>query len=112
MNLKREKKFINDLSKAKLSDSEFNKMIEYFSLLSSGKPLPPSANDHALNGEYAKYREFHIGGDKLVIYLVKDDEIRLLRKSAHIHNFLSDFCGDDSSLRCESQICAKQSKNL
>lgn len=83
MNLKREKKFINDLSKAKLSDSEFNKMIEYFSLLSSGKPLPPSANDHALNGEYAKYREFHIGGDKLVIYKIENETIYLARIGTH-----------------------------
>lgn len=87
MNLKREKKFINDLSKAKLSDSEFNKMIEYFSLLSSGKPLPPSANDHALNGEYAKYREFHIGGDKLVIYKIENETIYLARIGTHSQLF-------------------------
>lgn len=87
MNLKREKKFINDLSKVRLSDSEFNKMIEYFSLLANDKPLPPSANDHALIGEYADTREFHIGGDKLVIYLIKDDEIRLLRIGTHAQLF-------------------------
>lgn len=87
MNLKREKKFINDLSKARLSDSEFNKMIEYFSLLANDKPLPPNANDHALSGEYADTREFHIGGDKLVIYLIKDDEIRLLRIGTHAQLF-------------------------
>lgn len=87
MNLKREKKFINDLSKAKLSDSEFNKMIEYFSLLSSGKPLPPSANDHALNGKYAKYREFHIGGDKLVIYKIENETIYLARIGTHSQLF-------------------------
>ncbi|RDU52636.1 type II toxin-antitoxin system YafQ family toxin [Helicobacter sp. MIT 01-3238] len=87
MNLKREKKFINDLSKARLSDSEFNKMIEYFSLLANDKPLPPSANDHALSGEYTDTREFHIGGDKLVIYLIKDDEIRLLRIGTHAQLF-------------------------
>lgn len=87
MNLKREKKFINDLSKVRLSDSEFNKMIEYFSLLSSGKPLPPSANDHALSGEYAKYREFHIGGDKLVIYKIVDGTIYLARIGTHAQLF-------------------------
>lgn len=87
MNLKREKKFINDLSKAKLSDSEFNKMIEYFSLLSSGKPLPPSANDHALSGNYAKYREFHIGGDKLVIYKIENETIYLARIGTHSQLF-------------------------
>lgn len=87
MNLKREKKFINDLSKVRLSDSEFNKMVEYFSLLANDKPLPPSANDHALKGEYADAREFHIGGDKLVIYLIKDDEIRLLRIGTHAQLF-------------------------
>lgn len=87
MNLKREKKFINDLSKARLSDSEFNKMIEYFSLLANDKPLPPNANDHALNGEYAKYREFHIGGDKLVIYKIVDGTIYLARIGTHAQLF-------------------------
>lgn len=87
MNLKRDKRFINDLSKVRLSDSEFNKMIEYFSLLSNDKPLPPSANDHALSGEYADTREFHIGGDKLVIYLISDNEIRLLRIGTHAQLF-------------------------
>ena len=87
MNLKREKKFINDLSKIRLSDSEFNKMVEYFSLLANNKPLPPSANDHALKGEYADMREFHIGGDKLVIYFVKNSEIRLVRIGTHSQLF-------------------------
>ena len=87
MNLKREKKFINDLSKIRLSDSEFNKMVEYFSLLGSGKPLPPSAKDHALSGDYAKYREFHIGGDKIVIYKIADETIYLARIGTHAQLF-------------------------
>ncbi|MGX2985229.1 type II toxin-antitoxin system RelE/ParE family toxin [Helicobacter sp. 23-1048] len=87
MNLKREKKFINDLSKVRLSDSEFNKMVEYFSLLANDKPLPPNANDHALSGNYAKYREFHIGGDKLVIYKIENKTIYLARIGTHSQLF-------------------------
>ena len=87
MNLKREKKFINDLSKVRLSDSEFHKMVEYFSLLANGKPLPPSASDHALSGNYAKYREFHIGGDKLVIYKIENEIIYLARIGTHSQLF-------------------------
>lgn len=42
-------------------------------------PLPKQARDHTLLGEYKDSREFHIGSDMLVIYMVDDDVIKLLR---------------------------------
>jgi len=50
-------------------------------------PLPEESKDHALNGEYSDCREFHLGGDTLVIYLVKDKQLILLRIGSHAQLF-------------------------
>ena len=39
--------------------------------------LPASYDDHALSGELAKYREFHIAYDLLVQY-ERDDDLRIV----------------------------------
>ncbi|HIV49524.1 type II toxin-antitoxin system YafQ family toxin [uncultured Helicobacter sp.] len=87
MNLVREKSFIKDFDKVRLNESEFNKFITYLALLGSDMPLPKQARDHALLGKYAKYREFHIGSDMLVIYKIQDDIIYLARIGTHAQLF-------------------------
>lgn len=79
MNLFRHKKFINDLKKANLSNSQFEKMIKYFNLFLEDKELPSEARDHLLSGEWAEFREFHLGGDMLVVYHKSDEKITLAR---------------------------------
>ena len=88
--LKRHKNFIKDLRNAKMSDKEFRCLIEYLALLSANKALPPEARDHALVGEWQGYREFHIGGDKLVIYKIKANELLLARLGTHNQLFKSE----------------------
>jgi len=83
MKLFRHKKFINDLKKVNLSDSQFEKMIKYFNLFLEDKELPIEARDHFLNGEWQEFREFHLGGDTLVIYHKKKDKITLARIGTH-----------------------------
>lgn len=39
-------------------------------LVANDAPLPPEWLDHALSGEWANYRECHVGGDFLLIYRV------------------------------------------
>jgi len=41
-------------------------------LVANDAPLPPEWLDHVLNGEWAGYRECHIGGDFLLIYRLDD----------------------------------------
>ncbi|MWV62998.1 type II toxin-antitoxin system mRNA interferase toxin, RelE/StbE family [Helicobacter saguini] len=87
MNIKREKSFIKDFSKTKLADSQFEKLIHYISLLAKEQPLPPESLEHALHGEYVGYREFHIGGDMLVIYKIIDDTLYISRLGTHAQLF-------------------------
>lgn len=41
-------------------------------LIANDVPLGPEWRDHPLKGEWASYRECHIGGDFLLIYRVDD----------------------------------------
>jgi len=85
--VKRHKLFIKDLQKSQLSDQHFSKYIVYISMLIQKETLPQEALDHALKGEYLGLREFHISGDVLVIYRVKDNTLMLLRIGSHAQLF-------------------------
>lgn len=85
MVLSQSKAFLRDSKKLKMSDKHFTKFIQYLALLSSSKPLPAEANDHALKGGWHDFREFHISGDLLVIYQNDDKNqiIKLIRIGSH-----------------------------
>lgn len=87
MRLKRHRAFIKDFHKAKLADAQFEKLIQFLNCLREGKELPPESKDHALLGEYQDCREFHLGGDMLLIYLKGEGEITLLRMGTHSQLF-------------------------
>ena len=88
MKLKRHKTFINDLSKAKFADAQFEKFIKYLSLLQNDQPLPEEALDHALIGDWADFREFHLGGDLLIIYKVNEEELEIVLTRIGTHSKL------------------------
>lgn len=87
MKLKRHKQFVKDLRKIRLTDEQFQKLIKYVSLLLDKKPLPPKARDHELLGIWQGFREFHLGGDLLVIYRKTKNEIILTRIGTHSQLF-------------------------
>jgi len=79
MTLKRHKYYRKDALKAKLTDEQYAKRIKYLSLVLEGKTLPAESRDHELLGEHKGFREFHLGGDMLLIYTVVDDVLYLQR---------------------------------
>jgi len=83
LNLKRHKQFKKDLAKVKLTDKQFEKFIKYISLLLEQKPLPPEAKDHPLSGDWKDFREFHLGGDLIVIYKIENNNLILVRIGTH-----------------------------
>ncbi|WP_324172129.1 type II toxin-antitoxin system YafQ family toxin [Sulfurimonas sp.] len=83
MKLKRHKKFINDLSKVKFSNSQFEKYIKYLGYFLKDIELPTESKNHQLKGEYLGFKEFHLGGDLLVVYYQNADEIILARIGTH-----------------------------
>lgn len=88
MKINRHKQFIKEFKILRITDGQFEKFINYINCLRSNKPLPDEAKDHALSGEYSDCREFHLGGDTLVIYLINvDTEVVLLRIGSHAQLF-------------------------
>jgi len=87
MKLIRHKKFINDLKKVRLSDSQYEKLIRYLGMLLQQQTLPAEARDHSLKGEYSDTNEFHLGGDMLVVYMHQEEQIVLLRIGTHAQLF-------------------------
>ncbi|WP_020559462.1 type II toxin-antitoxin system YafQ family toxin [Thiofilum flexile] len=87
LSLTRLKSFIKDSEKIKLTDKHFTRFVEYLYLLSQEHPLPAEAKDHALNGEWVDFREFHISGDVLVIYRIENDSVKLVRIGSHSQLF-------------------------
>jgi mRNA interferase YafQ len=87
--IKRHKQFIKDFKKVQLTDGQFAKLIQFINCLIDNMSLPRESRDHVLNGEYSDCREFHIGGDTLVIYLVTETDITLLRMGSHSQLFKS-----------------------
>ncbi len=88
MKIKRHKQFIKEFKKVQITDGQFEKFIYYINCLRSDSLLPEESKDHALNGEYSDCREFHLGGDTLIIYLVNpENEAILLRIGSHAQLF-------------------------
>ena len=87
LKLFRTKTFLKDYKKAKLSDQHYSKYIEYLSLLIKEQKLPEEALDHALKGDYKSFKEFHISGDMLIIYIIEDEYLKLVRIGTHSQLF-------------------------
>ena len=87
MTLKRHKYYQKDALKAKLTDEQYAKRLKYLSYIFEGKALPEEARDHELIGEHKGFREFHLGGDMLIIYKVVDDVLYLQRMGTHSQLF-------------------------
>jgi mRNA interferase YafQ len=87
MRLRRHKFFRKDELKSRLTDEQYTKKLSYITTLLQGNPLPPEARDHDLVGEYKGFREFHLGGDMLIIYTIRDETLYLQRMGTHSQLF-------------------------
>ena len=56
-------------------------------MLLQEKEFPLEAKNHSLKGEYKDYKEFHISGDLLIIYKVKNETLQLIRIGSHSELF-------------------------
>jgi mRNA interferase YafQ len=56
-------------------------------LIANEAPLPPEFLDHELIGDWGGHREFHAGGDLLVIYLRRADAVIFSRIGTHAELF-------------------------
>ena len=85
--LVRAKSFIKDYEKRRLTDQHYSKFIILVGKLLSNEDLPTEAKDHSLKGNWIGFREFHISGDLLVVYKIKDESIIFTRIGSHSQIF-------------------------
>lgn len=87
--LSRHKSFIKDMRTVRFTDGQAAKLFLYVANLLNEIPLPPESKDHALQGDWADFREFHLGGDMLVIYKIDTTTLYLTRLGSHAQLFSS-----------------------
>lgn len=85
--LSRHKAFIKDMRNTRLTEIQATKLFLYVAKLLNDEPLPPEAKDHALEGEWNDFREFHLGGDVLLIYQTNNQQVYLTRLGSHAQLF-------------------------
>ena len=56
-------------------------------LIGNDAPLRPEWLDHPLKGDWADHREYHIGGDFLLLYRLDGNVIILVRAGTHSELF-------------------------
>ena len=90
LKIRREKTFVKDLKKVKMTDQQYQKYISYIAKLQEGKSLPKEAYDHPLVGNWKDFREFHLGGDLILFYKIDKEYLTLVRIGSHAKIFKDD----------------------
>jgi mRNA interferase YafQ len=85
--LVRHKTFQKDFLKLKMTDVQYTKFILYIGKLLNEEDLPSEARDHKLKGNWDGFKEFHVGGDLLVVYRLEKDTLYLIRIGTHSQLF-------------------------
>ena len=75
--------FVKELRRVKLKGKHLQKLFFYVSFLLRGRSLLPGANDHRFKVNLGDVRDFHIGGDIVVLYRVTKDKVQPLRIGSH-----------------------------
>jgi len=91
LKIRREKTFVKDLRQITMTDQQYQKYISYIAKLQEGKELPEEAYDHPLVGNWKDFREFHLGGDLILIYKIDKEYLTLVRIGSHAKIFKDDW---------------------
>ena len=76
-------RFKRDVKRQRKRGSDLSKLKDVIDLLLSGSTLPPSFMDHPLSGEWNEYRDLHIEPDRLLLYRIDGDTLKLARTGTH-----------------------------
>ena len=79
--------FRRDYKRIQKRGQEMEKLKAIITLLISGEPLPEKYKDHPLQGNFKGVRDCHIAPDWILLYVIVDDELRLIRTGSHADLF-------------------------
>jgi mRNA interferase YafQ len=83
INLAQTKQFKKDVKRMQKRGKDLDKIKTVIDLLLAQEPLPPKNRDHQLGGNWIGRRDCHIEPDWLLIYQLREDELRLERTGTH-----------------------------
>jgi mRNA interferase YafQ len=87
LKLARHKQFKKDLARIGKRGWDLWELFQVMTKLAAGQRLGPEYKTHTLSGEYEGFSECHVGGDFLLIWYVKGDEIFFVRTGNHADLF-------------------------
>ncbi|PHR53610.1 MAG: type II toxin-antitoxin system mRNA interferase toxin, RelE/StbE family [Arcobacter sp.] len=89
MTIKTDSNFSKSFNKIRLTKHELGKFITCMINLVKNESLPAYAKDHFLLGKLKGYKEFHLSGDKVVIYKTNGLALQLVNIGSHTQVFRS-----------------------
>lgn len=87
MIIKTDGKFTKSFSKLRLNRNELSNFLSCMISLVRDEILPDYVKDHSLAGRLKGYKEFHLSGDKVVIYKTDDKAVQLVNIGSHTQVF-------------------------
>ena len=88
LELKKTTQFRKDLKRMVKRRLDIDLLDEIIQTLRERKPLDSKHRDHALTGDYAGFRECHIGPDWLLVYLIDGENLVLTASRTGTHSDL------------------------
>ena len=79
--------FKKDFKRIQKQRKDLVKLKTILELLVAGESLPEKYKDHSLHGNYEGTRDCHISPDWVLIYVIVEDELRLIRTGSHAELF-------------------------
>lgn len=80
-------RFRRDVRLAGKRGKDLNRLHAVLDMLQRGETLPERYRDHALGGAWQDVRDCHIEPDWLLLYMIRDDELVLVRTGSHADLF-------------------------
>ena len=79
--------FRKDYKRIQKRGQEMEKLKAVVTLLVTEEPLPEKYKDHPLQGNFKGVRDCHIAPDWILLYVIVEDELRLIRTGSHADLF-------------------------
>lgn len=87
LQVERSSQFKRDYKRVKRQGVDLEKLIFVIRQLAAEESLDQRYRDHPLQGNWRGYRECHVEPDRLLIYKIEDDTLRLSRTGSHSELF-------------------------
>ena len=77
------KKFDKSFKRAIKRGKDLSKLKVLINMIAEKKEIPRKYREHKLIGNYENTREFHIEPDWLLIYVIENNELKLIDTGSH-----------------------------